>query len=112
MDAAALGALESRLRLFSTSRHRGLMRLLLAAAFAVSLPAAAAGQTVIATSWTDKTLAPDARAELLLAQMTTDEQLVLVKGYYGSAATMGWIKAVPEPYRSQLPGTAGFVPGI
>ena len=88
------------------------MRLVLAAVFAALLPAAAWGQTVAVPPWMDKTLSPDTRAELLIAQMTSDEQRLLVMGYYGSTATLGWIKPTPKTYWPELPGTAGFVPGI
>ncbi|HEY0106427.1 MAG TPA: glycoside hydrolase family 3 protein, partial [Rhizomicrobium sp.] len=60
----------------------------------------------------DIALSPDARADLLQAQMTTDEALVLVKGYYGSRNTLSWIRPAPAPLRPLLPNTAGFVPGI
>ena len=86
------------------------MRIVLAAVVTVLLTAAASAQP--AAPWMDTTLSPDARAVLLLAQMTRDEQLLLVMGYTGQSATLGWLKPVPAAHRDQLRGTAGFVPGI
>lgn len=58
--------------------------------------------------WSDKTLDPDRRTALLLAQMTQDEKLTLVFGYFGT----------PNPAKAYVPvagaraGSAGYVPGI
>jgi len=73
---------------------------------------AAFAQPAAGPPWSDATLSPDARADLLQAQMTTEEQLVLVKGYYGSPNTLSWIKPAPVELRPLLPDSAGFVPGI
>jgi beta-glucosidase len=89
----------------------GLMRIVFAAACAALLCSGAASAQP-AGPWMDTSLSPDARAELLIAQMTPDEQLRLVMGYTGQKATLGWLKPAPEAYRDQLKGTAGFVPGI
>jgi beta-glucosidase len=62
--------------------------------------------------WMDKSLAPDARADLLQAQMTQDEALQLVIGYMGSTIHFSFAKPAPAALRPILPGTAGFVPGI
>ncbi len=62
--------------------------------------------------WMDKSLTPDARADLVQAQMTQDEQLVLLKGYYGANVKLSWIKPAPVELRPLLPGSAGFVPGV
>ncbi len=54
------------------------------ALFAVAaLAGPAVGQTGAPLPWMDATLAPDARANLVQAQMTPDEELILVKGYIG-----------------------------
>ncbi|HJW40726.1 MAG TPA: beta-glucosidase, partial [Rhizomicrobium sp.] len=45
-------------------------------------------------------------------QMSQDDELLLVKGYFGADTHQPWIKTPPAEYLSQLPGTAGFVPGI
>jgi beta-glucosidase len=75
-----------------------------------ALPAAA--QPNPPQPWMDTTLSPDARADLVQAQMTPDEELLLVKGYFGANARQSWIKPTPKEYQPLLPGTAGYVPGI
>lgn len=62
--------------------------------------------------WMNSALPPDARADLVLAEMTQSEELLLVKGYYGANARIPWTKPAPNEFSSLLPGTAGFVPGI
>ncbi|MEJ1968976.1 MAG: glycoside hydrolase family 3 C-terminal domain-containing protein [Rhizomicrobium sp.] len=62
--------------------------------------------------WTNAALSPDARADLVQARMTTAEELLLLKGYYGANVKMSWIKPAPVSLRPLLPGSAGFVPGI
>lgn len=71
---------------------------LLTAAFLCG-PAAAGGQP-----WMDKSLAPDRRADLVLAQMTLDEKIQLVHGE-------GWgvLRDVPQPGSNS---GVGFVRGI
>jgi len=57
--------------------------------------------------WMNTTLSPDDRAALLVLQMTEDEKLTLVRGYFGVPA---------GPFAEGMPkgaiGSAGFVPGI
>jgi beta-glucosidase len=55
--------------------------------------------------WMDKSLSPDQRADLVVAQMTLDEKIQLVHG--GQAAPGG---AQGQPTRSN--GGAGWIPGI
>jgi beta-glucosidase len=62
--------------------------------------------------WNNMALSADLRADLVLAAMTEDEKLLLVKGYFGANVKSTFIKLAPEPLRPQLLGTAGFVPGI
>ncbi len=62
--------------------------------------------------WLDKSLPPDARADLLQAKMTREEQLLLLKGYFGANTRLTWIKPAPKKFQPLLPGSAGFVPGI
>ena len=50
--------------------------------------------------WSDKSLSPDQRADLLIQQMTLDEKLLLVHGDTGEAALKNSL------------GGAGYVPGI
>jgi beta-glucosidase len=57
--------------------------------------------------WMDKSLSPEKRAELLVAQMTLDEKISLVHG-------IGWdfqLTAPDAPATKSL-GGAGFIPGI
>ncbi|MES1158668.1 MAG: glycoside hydrolase family 3 C-terminal domain-containing protein [Terricaulis silvestris] len=56
----------------------------------------------------DASLSPDARADLLLAQLTQDEKLSLVSGFWGAPAP--WAHYDPPPLARH--GSAGFVPGI
>jgi beta-glucosidase len=57
-------------------------------------------------------LTADERADLLLAQMTQDEQLQMVMGYAGHNMWLPYGRHPPEWLRPQLPGVAGYVPGI
>ena len=82
--------------------------LTLLAAVVAAVPAAAQPSP----PWMDATLSPDARADLVQAQMTPDEALLLVKGYFGANTKQSWIKPTPKEYQPLLPGTAGYVPGI
>lgn len=65
-----------------------------------------------ARPWTDPELAPDARADLLDAQLTQDEELELVHGFFGVKGGSIFAKGAPKQFRPQLRNTAGFVPGI
>jgi len=65
-----------------------------------------------APPWMDSHLSPDARAELVQAEMSQAEQLLLLKGYYGANVQMSWIKPAPIELRRLLPGSAGYVPGV
>ncbi|MGA7674445.1 MAG: glycoside hydrolase family 3 C-terminal domain-containing protein [Rhizomicrobium sp.] len=61
--------------------------------------------------WSDKSLTADARADLVQAYMTRDEELTLVRGYFG--VNYPWLpKGYSEAIRKALPGSAGYVPGI
>jgi beta-glucosidase len=90
---------------------RVVVKVALACAFVLAGGSAFA-QPPASPPWMDATLSPDARADLLQAQMTTQEQLTLVMGYYGSRNTLGWMKPAPAALRPLLPNAAGFVPGI
>jgi beta-glucosidase len=50
--------------------------------------------------WSDKSLSPDQRADLLIQQMTLEEKLSLVHGDMGDQSIMKWL------------GGAGYVPGV
>jgi len=61
--------------------------------------------------WSDKSLPPDSRADLVQAQITRDEELMLVRGYFG--VNYSWLpKTYSDEIRKALPGSAGYVPGI
>jgi beta-glucosidase len=62
--------------------------------------------------WMNTALSPDARADLMQAQMTRDEELTLVDGYLGLDYRPGWHEPVPPWMKPLLPRSAGFVPGI
>jgi len=61
--------------------------------------------------WMNTALSPDARAELLQAQMTQNEELGLVMGYWGAKGNL-YSRAVPREIQAISRDTAGIVPGI
>jgi len=74
--------------------------------FAIPLLAPAQPRPKVNGPWMDKSLSPDRRADLVIAQMTLDEKIQLVHG-------MGW--GALRPGAPIPPGSnegAGFVPGI
>jgi len=78
----------------------------LGVALAAAAPAAAQEQPRL---WMDARLSPDARVKAVLAQMTEDEKLVLVFGYFGTDfAPKNGYKAPAEA----RPGSAGYIPAI
>ena len=82
------------------------MRLAVSMLFVAFLPAfPQSGDQPVTGPWTDKTLSPDQRADLLLEQLTLDEKLELV---HGGSPYMG--ESTPQPARSL--GGAGWIPGI
>ncbi|MDE2495550.1 MAG: glycoside hydrolase family 3 C-terminal domain-containing protein [Alphaproteobacteria bacterium] len=58
--------------------------------------------------WSDPSLSPDVRADLVVKAMTREEKLRLVLGYFGSVKTD---PAYSPPPHARM-GSAGFVPGI
>jgi len=59
----------------------------------------------------DTSLTADARANLVETELTREEELTLVRGYFG--VDYPWTaKVYPEAIRKALPGSAGYVPGI
>lgn len=78
------------------------------------LLAAAAGCALFANAATAQTMAkdttgtPDERAAAMLSEMTTEEKLVLVKGYFSTDFPPARFEA-PKEGRA---GSAGYVPGI
>ncbi|WP_116090405.1 beta-glucosidase [Sphingomonas crusticola] len=73
------------------------------AALALCSPLAAAAPL----AWQNKALNADARANLLVGAMTTDEKLLLVTSYYGTQ--VAWNEYRDPGARRQ---SAGFVPGV
>jgi beta-glucosidase len=57
-----------------------------------------------ARPWMNPSLSPDARADLVIARMTTDEKIAMVHGYF---ALPGY-----GPIPKAALGSAGYVPGI
>jgi beta-glucosidase len=86
--------------------------LTLALMLTTTLPAAAAqaqvATTVASKPWMDTRLSADRRAELVVAEMTQDEKLTLVFGYFGSNQE----KPKFTPHTEARMGSAGYIPGI
>ncbi|MHA6720317.1 beta-glucosidase [Sphingomonas sp. RS6] len=81
---------------------------LITIAACLAMTPAAAQQAPASAGWTNTALSPEARAKLVLAQMTQDEKLTLVFGYFGSDFP-------PKNYtirEGARPGSAGYIPGI
>ena len=72
----------------------------------VLLAGVASAQPNTQQPWTNPALSPDDRAELVIAQMTQDEQLQLVHGYFGANLKLVFLKPIPEDLRPLLPGAA------
>lgn len=81
-------------------------KLLFAAAIAWSVPLAAQNAPAVTAAETVGT--PDERAAAMLAQMTLEEKLTLVRGYFGTDFGPSGYHA-PDEARQ---GSAGYVPGI
>jgi beta-glucosidase len=81
--------------------------------FALCLAASAQGQggrggpPAVTGPWSDKSLSPDQRADLLIGQMTLDEKIQLLHGSQGGRGA-----PAPAPTTSRSNGGAGWVPGI
>lgn len=80
---------------------------LLALATTTAITAPAVAQQA-SRPWTNAKLSPDARAKLVLAQMTEDEKLTLVFGLFGTDFAPKNFKTPAEA----RPGSAGYIPGI
>jgi beta-glucosidase len=70
-----------------------------------------AAQPLATMPWMNPALPPDQRADLLEAQMTQDEELRIVMGYWGTKGNL-YSRAIPKEIQAQGRGTAGFVPGV
>jgi beta-glucosidase len=62
--------------------------------------------------WMNPSLDPDARAALVEAEMTQDEKLRLVLGFFGAKGGSIFSRGAPPEYQVELRNTAGFIPGI
>ena len=86
--------------------------LALALMLTTALPAAAAhalaAPPAAAKPWMNTKLSPDQRADLVVAQMTQDEKLTLVFGFFGSNQKKPQFTPSPEARM----GSAGYIPGI
>jgi beta-glucosidase len=69
-----------------TAMNKRIVQWSFGAATAVALAASAAAQTGSNRPWLDRSLGADQRAELAVAQMTRDEKLQLVFGYFATDA--------------------------
>jgi beta-glucosidase len=86
--------------------------LVMALMLTTALPTAAAHAQAAAASaskpWMNTKLSADQRADLIVAQMTQDEKLTLVFGYFGSNQD----KPKFTPHAEARMGSAGYIPGI
>jgi beta-glucosidase len=69
--------------------------------------ATATAETPAARPWSDAAMSPDARAALLLAQMTQDEKFQLIRSYYA-----GPDRPADKPMPTGAIASAGYVPPI
>ncbi|WP_347567011.1 beta-glucosidase [Caulobacter sp. CCUG 60055] len=95
-------------------RRRALSGLSLLAMAAAVLPQpapAAPAKAAEARPWLNPKLSADERADLALKAMSLDEQLLLVRGFFGAS-----LPGAPPPLNSPPPpealGSAGYIPGI
>jgi beta-glucosidase len=79
------------------------LRIALAASAALMIPSAAYSQP---QPWRNASLSPDERAAMVVQQMTQDEKLTLVFGYFAS----DW--QGKKPPAAGRYGSAGYVPGV
>jgi beta-glucosidase len=88
---------------------RGLvMALMLTTALPTTAAHAQAATTSASKAWMNTKLSADQRADLIVAQMTQDEKLTLVFGYFGSNQE----KPKFTPHAEARMGSAGYIPGI
>src|SRR4051812_46653178 len=89
--------------------NKRMLALSMGAASALVLAAAAGAQGTSSRPWLDRSLSADRRAQLAVAQMTRDEKLQLVFGYFATNADYKNNYKAPAHARY---GSAGYVPGI
>src|ERR1700677_1505339 len=88
----------------------GLIALSAASIVAASLAGAQEANTQSNQPWMNAALSPDARADLVLAQMTQDEKLGMVNGYLGIVLPV--ISKQPADIIGDMPGVSGYVRGV
>lgn len=76
-------------------------------AFAVVIAMAASAAD---RPWMDKSLSPDARAALVVKELTQEEKLRYVHGYYGG--NLNGIQHIPQEWIADLPNSAGYIPPV
>ncbi len=70
-------------------------------------------QTAGTPPWMNTALTPDQRADLVQAQMTREEELTLVHGWFGKDEQINPNSPPPpDEIRKALPSSAGYIPGI
>jgi beta-glucosidase len=89
--------------------RKALLPVLLASAAAIMVSGAQGAARHDARPWMNRALAPDRRADLVLARMTRDEKLTLVFGYFATDFPPRDNYRAPAEARA---GSAGYVPGI
>jgi beta-glucosidase len=78
------------------------------AGLAVTAAVTTQASSAVTAPWTNRALGPDQRAALVVGQMTREEKLRLVFGYFATDADWKQSKAPPGGRY----GSAGYVPGI
>jgi beta-glucosidase len=93
-------------------KRQQMQSLVMALMLTTALPTAAAhAQAAVVSAakpWMNAKLSADQRADLIVAQMTQDEKLTLVFGYFGSNQE----KPKFTPHAEARMGSAGYIPGI
>jgi beta-glucosidase len=93
-------------------KRQQMQGLMMALMLTTALPTAAAHAQAAPSSaskpWMNTKLSADQRADLIVAQMTQDEKLTLVFGYFGSNQD----KPKFTPHAEARMGSAGYIPGI
>ena len=80
---------------------------------AVVVMIAATGAQAQTAPWMNTALSPDQRADLIVAELTRAEKLVLVHGYFGDDVIINpHYPPPPDAIRKALPRAAGYIPGI
>jgi beta-glucosidase len=85
-----------------------MMALMLTTALPTAAAHAQAAASIASKPWMNTKLSADQRADLIVAQMTQDEKLTLVFGYFGSNQD----KPKFTPHAEARMGSAGYIPGI